>query len=91
MLYPSLLDLSATYSLPLIYMSGHRPPLALMYSIISAGFEKKRGDEELSCLPQSLNWVMVKTPQAIFLCISVPFMACQLHSRYSSEVHFHIN
>lgn len=93
MLYPSYFRCvgQIQYSLPLIYVSGHSPPVALMYSIISTVFEQKRSHEELSSTPQSLNWVMVKTPQAISLCISVPFMACQLHSRYSSKVYFHIN
>lgn len=66
MLYPSLLDLSGTYSLPLIYVSGQSPPLAVMYSIISTVFEQRRSHEMLSCLPQSLNWVMVKDPVGHF-------------------------
>lgn len=77
---PSPLDLSGTYSPPLIFVSGHSPPLALMYSIFSAGFEKKRSYEEFSRLPQSLNWVTIK---AISLCISIPLMACQLHKESS--------
>lgn len=91
MVKPSLLDLSDTFSLPLIYVSGHSPPLAIMYSIIFTVCEKKRGHEELSCLPQSLNWVTVKTLGAISLCISIPFMSGQLHSRCLSKVHFHVN
>lgn len=69
-------------AIDLQYMSGHSPPFVFMYSIIST--------KEFSCLLQSLSWVMIKTLQAISLCISVPFMACQLDSRIS-KVHFHTN
>ena len=34
---------------------------------------------------------MEETPQAISLCISIPFMPCQLHGRYSHIIHFHVN
>lgn len=46
--YSSLADLSDQYSLQLIYVLDHSAPLALMYSIISTVFKKKRGNEAFS-------------------------------------------
>lgn len=56
-------------------MSGHSPLLAFMYSIIST--------EEFFFffLPlESWSRVILESLQAISLCISAPFMACQLDS-----------